>query len=162
MRSTVASRSPASRPASATHRARVVPLRSAISLARCTVAPSASGSLNGTPSSSTSAPPSSAARASGMVAARSGKPTVRYTTIAACERRVLRSDARIVEPRRDRVGLADLAVLVLKDERARAVEHAHLSADDRRGVMPGLAALATRLDADELHRRVVDERAEDP
>src|SRR5207302_11329281 len=33
---------------------------------------------------------------------------------------------------------------------------------DRRGAMPGLDALATRLDADELHRRVVDERAEDP
>src|SRR5439155_768359 len=90
-----------------------------------------------------------------------GARDIPYAT-AACERRVLRSDAWIVEPRRDRVGLADLAVLVLKDERARAVEHAHLSADDRRGVMPGLDALATRLDADELHRRVVDERAEDP
>src|SRR5207249_3476991 len=82
-----------------------------------------------------------------------GARDIPYAT-AACERRVLRSDAWIVEPRRDRVGLADLAVLVLKDERARAVEHAHLSADDRRGVMPGLDALATRLDADELHRRV--------
>src|SRR5439155_1251774 len=76
-----------------------------------------------------------------------GARDIPYAT-AACERRVLRSDAWIVEPRRDRVGLADLAVLVLKDERARAVEHAHLSADDRRRVMPGLDALATRLDAD--------------
>ena len=40
------------------------------------------------------------------------------------ERGVLRADARVVEAGADRVGLEDLAVLVLEEQRARAVQHA--------------------------------------
>ena len=46
----------------------------------------------------------------------------------------LRPDARVVEPRRDRVRLDDLAVLVLEQVRARAVQDARRAARERRGV----------------------------
>src|SRR5580704_16717918 len=60
--------------------ARVVPLRSARSLARWITGPSATGSLNGTPSSITSAPASAAASTIFSVAASDGSPAVMYAT----------------------------------------------------------------------------------
>ena len=44
------------------------------------------------------------------------------------QERVLGTDARIVEPGGDRVGVRDLAVLVREDRRARAVQHARAAA----------------------------------
>src|ERR1700723_2267170 len=60
--------------------ARVVPVRSPRSLARLIVGPSATGSLNGTPNSITSAPASAAASTIFSVAAREGSPAVMYAT----------------------------------------------------------------------------------
>src|SRR5207245_4561547 len=53
--------------------------------------------------------------------------------------------------------LADLAFIVLEDERPRSVEHADRSADDRRRVASGRHALPAGLDAPQLHRRVLEE-----
>ena len=76
---------------------------------------------------------------------------------------VLRAGAGVVEPGRDRVRLEDLAVLVLHDRRERAVQDAAAPAQrERRPVAPGLDPVARRLDADQLHLGVVDERHEDP
>src|SRR6266540_844750 len=66
-----------------------------------------------------------------------------------CERGVLRPDARVVEPRADGVRLADLPVLVLEEQRARAVQHARDTASDRCPVAPGLEPESTRLDPDQ-------------
>src|SRR5579859_2097076 len=60
--------------------ASVVPPRNARSLARWIVGPSATGSLNGTPSSITSAPASAAASTIFSVAASDGSPAVIYAT----------------------------------------------------------------------------------
>src|SRR5487761_1194200 len=60
--------------------ASVVPLRSERSLARWIVGPSATGSLNGTPNSSTSAPASAAAKAISTAAVSDGSPAVIYAT----------------------------------------------------------------------------------
>src|SRR5258708_32895159 len=60
--------------------ARDVPLFNARSLARCITGPSATGSLNGAPSSITSAPASIRASATSRVVSRSGSPQVRYAT----------------------------------------------------------------------------------
>src|SRR3954451_7979323 len=75
--------------------------------------------------------------------------------------RVLGPRAGVVEAGRDRVRLADLALVVLEDRRQRPVEHAGPPArGQRRAVAAGLQALARRLDADELDVRVVDEPGE--
>ena len=58
---------------------------------------------------------------------------------------VLGPDARVVEPGRDRLGLEHLAVLVLQEERLRAVHDAGDAVAD--------GGPAGRLDADELRRR---------
>ena len=71
---------------------------------------------------------------------------------AVAEERVLRADARIVEPGRDRVGIEDLAVAVGEDRRARAVQHARPARAQRGG--------ARGLDADQAHRLVGDEVVE--
>ena len=70
------------------------------------------------------------------------------------QERVLRTDARIVESGRDRVGIGDLAVVVGEDGRARAVEDARTAAAKRGG--------AGGLDAHEPHVGVVDEPGEHP
>src|SRR3954466_7405866 len=56
---------------------------------------------------------------------------------------------------------ADLALVVLKHERARPVQDADPSTDDRGGMLAAGDPFPTRLDSDELHVRIVDERAED-
>ena len=58
---------------------------------------------------------------------------------------VLRADTRVVEPGADRVGLEDLAVLVLQVQRAGAVQHAGHAAAHRRAVLARSRARARRL-----------------
>ena len=74
---------------------------------------------------------------------------------------MLGSDARVVEAGRDRVRLEGLAVLVLQEVAARAVQDARAAALDRRGVPLGVDAVAGRLEAVQLDRRVVEEGVED-
>ena len=74
---------------------------------------------------------------------------------------MLRPDAGIVEPGRDRVRLHDLPVLVLQEVGAGAVQHPGLAAGDRGGVPAGLDPVSARLEADEAHRGVGYERRED-
>ena len=76
--------------------------------------------------------------------------------------RELGSDAGVVEARRDRVGIRDLAVLVLEDVGADAVEDADLAAG-KRGRMPeGVDSVATGFDSEELHGWVFGKRVEHP
>ena len=56
----------------------------------------------------------------------------------------------------------DVARIVLKHERARALQHAGASAGKPRGMTSGRDPLASRFHADQTHRLVVDERVEDP
>src|SRR5438034_9065566 len=70
------------------------------------------------------------------------------------EEGVLRADAWIVEPRRDRVRVGDLAVLVGEHRGARAVEDRGPAAAERRR--------ARGFDPDQPHVLVVDEAVEDP
>ena len=71
---------------------------------------------------------------------------------AVPEERVLRTDARVVEPGRDRVRVEDLPVVVREDRRARAVQDA--------GAAGAQGRCPRRLDADQPHVRVVDEAGE--
>ena len=73
---------------------------------------------------------------------------------------VLGSDARVVQPCGDRVGLDGLAVLVLQDEGLRAVQHAGATAFDGCRVPRRVHAVAGRLDAVELDVGVVEEGVE--
>src|ERR1700674_1351603 len=66
------------------------------------------------------------------------------------EPRMLRPDAGIVEPRRHRVGLDDLPVLVLQQVGAIAVQHAGRTCGKGRRVTSGSDALARCLHADQL------------
>jgi hypothetical protein len=79
---------------------------------------------------------------------------------------VLGADARIVEAGRDRVRLGDLADLralaVREHVRLRAVQDADAAGAERGGVARGLDAVARRLDTDEVHALVGDERREQP
>jgi hypothetical protein len=59
----------------------------------------------------------------------------------------------IVEAGRDRVRLDDLAVLVLQQVGAVAVQHAGAAGGQRGRVAAGVEAVAGRLDADQLHAR---------
>src|SRR5918996_716818 len=68
--------------------------------------------------------------------------------------RVLGADAGVVEPRRDRVRVGDLAVVVREDRRARAVQDARPSRAEARR--------ARRLDAEQAHVLVREEAGEDP
>src|SRR6267378_7609490 len=77
--------------------ARVVPALSARSEARWIVGPSASGSLNGTPSSITSAPASARARTNLCVASSDGSPAVMYATMPSSP--AVRSSAKRFEIR---------------------------------------------------------------
>src|SRR5437764_10740749 len=69
------------------------------------------------------------------------------------EERVLRPDAGIVEPRRDRVRVGDLAVLVGEHRGAGAVEY--------RGPAAAEGRRARRLDPHEADVLVLDEAVED-
>ena len=74
------------------------------------------------------------------------------------QERVLRPDARVVEPGRDRVALLHLPVLVAEHVRARAVQHRDARRRrSRRACRVG--AVAAGLDADQAHV-VVAERVE--
>ena len=75
--------------------------------------------------------------------------------------RVLRPDARVVEPRGYGVRGDDLSVLVVHHVRSTAVEHAGRASVERRGVATLAQPLATRLDADHVHFVVVHEREEE-
>ena len=75
---------------------------------------------------------------------------------------MLGPNARVVEPGRDRVRLAHLAVFVLQQVRVRPVQHARPARGQRRRVAPGRDTLAGRFDADQPHRLIVDEAAEQP
>ena len=76
---------------------------------------------------------------------------------------MFRPDAGIVEPGRDRVALEDLAVGVLQQIGAVAVQHAGAAAGQAGAMLhPVIDALAARLDPDDAHRRVVEEREEQP
>src|SRR5438067_1542894 len=225
----------------------LTPCTSARSQARWITGPSAIGSENGTPSSSTSAPPSTSACSSGTVRSGCGSPAVMKVTrpvlpccfraskvgaildmpfsrsaeveagalrdrvhvlvaaarqvdqddlvfrqrrrqldgvgdrVRGLERRddaldaaavvesgqrfligdrdvlrafdvlqpgVLGTDARVVQAGRDRVGLDDLAVLVLQQVGAVAVQDAREAGAQRRRMLAAVNALARRLDAD--------------
>ena len=69
------------------------------------------------------------------------------------ERGELRPDARVVETGGDRVRLDDLAIVVLEQVRARAVQDAGRATGQGGGVMAGRDALPGRLDADRAARR---------
>src|SRR6266581_1376243 len=74
-----------------------------------------------------------------------------FGAAAVLEPGVLRSDTRVIEPGGDRMRLGDLAVRVLQQVRAVAVQYPRLSGAQRRGVSSGGQALACGLDADELY-----------
>ena len=74
---------------------------------------------------------------------------------------VLGADARVVEAGRDRVRLDGLAVLVLQQVAARAVQHAGAALGDRRRVPLGVDALAAGLEAVQADVGVVEEGVED-
>ena len=76
------------------------------------------------------------------------------------ERRELGPDARVVEAGGDRVRLDDLAVPVLEQVRARAVQDAGRAAGQGRGMVAGRDPLPGRLDADQAHVRLADEPAQ--
>ena len=76
--------------------------------------------------------------------------------------RVLGAAAGVVQAGRDRVGLEDLAHLVLQHGRQRSVQHAGTPGDgERRAVAAGLERLAAGLDADERDALVAHEGRED-
>src|SRR3954447_5374755 len=74
--------------------------------------------------------------------------------------RVLRADTRVVETGRDRMGLEDLALLVLEHRRHRAVEHPARIGRQWGAVPAAAQALPRRLHADQLDAVVVEERRE--
>ena len=69
-------------------------------------------------------------------------------------------DARIVEPGRDRVRLDHLAVLVLQQVGALAVQDAGPAGGHRRRVLAGRDAVACGLDRDDPHVAIVEEGVE--
>ena len=90
-----------------------------------------------------------------------GRPSIASASVTGSYRRaagvgepgVLGADARVVEAGGDRVALDGLAVLVLQDEGAGAVEDAGQPAGDRRRVPAGLDAVAAGLEAEQLDGR---------
>ncbi len=73
---------------------------------------------------------------------------------------VLGADARVVEAGGNRMRVGDLAVFVLQEEGAVAVQHARGAAGHAGGVLAGVDAVAGRFDADDLHALVIEERVE--
>src|SRR3546814_10190253 len=68
---------------------------------------------------------------------------------------MLRPDSGIVEAGRDRMRVGDLAVVVLQQVGAVAVQHARPPAGERGRVLSARNAVAGRLDADDAHALVV-------
>ena len=83
-----------------------------------------------------------------------------FGTAGILEQRVLRPDARVVEPGGDGVCLDDLAVLILQDVTPRPVEDAFLALYERCGVLGPVQAVASRFNADDLDTFVRDELVE--
>ena len=75
---------------------------------------------------------------------------------------MLRTDTRIVEPRRDRVRRQDLPVRVLEEVAQRAVQHSGLAGGEGGAVMARGDPFAGSLDPDETDTAVVEEAAEHP
>gem|GEM_PF-2562505 len=73
---------------------------------------------------------------------------------------VLGTDTGIVEAGGNRVGIDDLAILVLQQEGTVAVQHAGYAAVEAGGMLAGLDAVAGRFDADDLHALVIEEGVE--
>ena len=73
---------------------------------------------------------------------------------------VLGADAGVVEAGGDRVGVGDLPVGVLQQVGAVAVQHARGAAGHAGRVLAGVDAVAGRIDADDLHARLVEEFVE--
>ena len=73
---------------------------------------------------------------------------------------VLRAGAGIVEPGRNAVHVAGLAVVVLQHVAVAAVQHAGPAEAERGGMVAGLVGSSARLDAHQLHRLVGHERIE--
>lgn len=74
---------------------------------------------------------------------------------------MLRADARVVQTGRDRVRLGDLALLVLEDVRAGAVQDARLARGQRGRVLAGLDSVSGGLEADQADAGVRDEGVEE-
>jgi hypothetical protein len=74
---------------------------------------------------------------------------------------VLRTDARVVEPSRDRMGLHDLAIRVLQEVAEGTVQDAGLAEGERGAVPAELRTDPARLDTEQPHARRSDERGED-
>jgi hypothetical protein len=77
------------------------------------------------------------------------------------EQRVLRADARVVEPGRHRVRLLDLAVRVLQQQRVAALQHARRAVGERGGVLAEATAAAASLEPEQRHFRVADQGMEE-
>src|SRR3546814_7818322 len=73
---------------------------------------------------------------------------------------MVRPDSGIVEAGRDRKRVGDLAVVVLQQVGAVAVQHARPPAGERGRVLSARNAVAGRLDADDAHALVVEEGME--
>ena len=74
--------------------------------------------------------------------------------------RVLRPDRRVVQPRRDAMRGLNLAELILQNVGLRSLQHAERTALEPRRMFLRQDAFAARLDAEHLHRCVVEERIE--
>src|ERR1700759_4674544 len=77
------------------------------------------------------------------------------------QRGLFGADAGIIEARRNRVRVVDLAILVHQEERAVAVEHAGPAAGERRGVL-FVDAVTGRFDAEDLDAGIIEERRKQP
>ena len=75
------------------------------------------------------------------------------------QQRVLRTNARIVEARRDRVRFLHLAVVVLQDDGVSTLQYAWRAGRQRRGILAKTVARATRFDTDQFNV-VADQRIE--
>src|SRR4030095_14294863 len=72
--------------------------------------------------------------------------------------RVLGTDTRIVETRRDGMRLLDLAVVVVEEQRIASMQHTGTAVRDGRGRLAERLSAAARFDAEQGHARVVHER----
>src|SRR5918994_7163042 len=70
---------------------------------------------------------------------------------------MLRPDAGIIEPGRDRVAVEDLPVGILQEIGAVAVQHAGLAGVHRSAMLDAVEPAPARLDADDFYRAVVEE-----
>ena len=73
---------------------------------------------------------------------------------------VFRADARVVQAGGNRVGVDDLAIVVLQQEGTVAVEHTRYAAVEAGRVLAGLDAVAGRFNADDFDAGVIQERVE--